>query len=73
MRSRHKEYQNGRGGKWTCRIIWYQEHGGENIRLHLETLDGGVDMYPESTDQAQVIWDEFKADHPFVKESRKSR
>ncbi len=75
MRSRHKEWQDGRGGKWTCRIIWYEEGDGENIRLHLETPDGIQYLYPKTVDEAQGIWDKFKVDHPKLVEPkrRKSR
>jgi len=60
MRSRHKEWKNGKYPKWNRRITWYQKKGGQDIRLRLEDPDGVTNVYPDSPEQAQKIWDDFK-------------
>lgn len=62
MRSRLKLWRNGRGGKWTCRIIWFGE-GDEcqnNIRLACETPTGVRQIYPRSEKEANEVWAEFR-------------
>ncbi len=64
MRSRHKEWQNGRGGKWSTRIIWFEEGDGENIRLELLDCEREQNLYPKTKDAADQIWFMFKQGSP---------
>ena len=64
MRSLHKSWQNDRGGKWDCRISWYQD--SVSIRLKLETTEGVLNKFykrPDQEEQAKQEWDKFKLDH----------
>jgi len=64
MRARHKEWKNGKYPKWTCRIIWFEEGDGENIRLHLEDSEMIKNVYPESKAEADAIWEMFRSEAP---------
>ncbi len=64
-RGRHKEWKNGRyQPKWTCRIIWFEEGEGENIRLELEDYERKANVYPASKEAADQIWFLFKQGAP---------
>lgn len=61
MRTKLKEWKNGPGGKWSARIIWYEDD--VSIRLKTETPDGvinGFYKYPDGKTRAQAAWDAFK-------------
>ena len=73
MRSRHKSWQDLRH-HFTARIIWYDEGkdgNGQriNIRLKLETSDGVRNLFPKSEEEADVIWEDFKANNQRPSES----
>lgn len=63
MRTIHKQWKNRRSG-FTHRITWYQDPGGGNIRLQVETPDGSKNLYPASQGSAQAEWDQFKGNSP---------
>lgn len=69
-RSMLKEWKNGRGGRWTCRIRWYCQQGHApartpyNIRLALVNDIGEWNLYPETLEHANKVWSAFKAAHP---------
>lgn len=58
-RSRKKMWRNGPGGRWTRRIIWFDD-GGQNIRLQCETPDGVTNLFPECKEEADCYWNDFK-------------
>jgi len=60
MRGRLKEWKNGKYPKWTCRIIWYEEGDGENIRLQLTDKEQEYNCYPKNSGEADIIWNTFK-------------
>ena len=68
MRSRRKEWKNGRGGRWSTRIIWFDDHGGSelggDIRLALEDCERKVNLFPSSKEVADHIWFMFKNGSP---------
>ena len=60
MRYKHKEWKNGKGSNWTCRIIQYNEAGRFNIRLQVEDESRKLNLYPHNENDAIKIWDRFK-------------
>lgn len=75
MRSRKRVWKNGRGGRWDCRIIWFDDHSGNDlggdIRLSLETSEGKYNLYPDSKSAAEQIWQAFKLDPDGVYDANK--
>lgn len=66
-RERFKQWRNAKGGKWTARITWFHKRDGQtmvDIRLRLETPDGETNVYPATAEEADAMWDAFKADWP---------
>ena len=81
QRSRKRVWKNGRGGRWGCRIIWFDDNPGNdlggNIRLSLETSEGKYNinfshLYPDSTPAAEQIWQAFKLDPDGVYNANKN-
>ena len=62
MRSKHKWWRNGRGGRWTCRIIWYGEGQDchENVRLKCECEYGVMNLFPNTLSLAGIFWATFR-------------
>ena len=62
MRSMHKIWRNGPGGKWTFRAKWYGEGKDcqENIRLNFHCPVGEMNVYPASKGVADRLWQQFK-------------
>lgn len=52
-----KMWRNGRGGRWTARITWYD---GNKIRLACLVGNEEHNFYPTSGDEANRIWELFK-------------
>ena len=63
MRSFKRQWRNGRGGRWTARIRWYDD-GGSSVRLQAENQDGLRHLWPKSVAEAEEMWREFKQKHP---------
>ncbi len=64
MRTRHKEWKNGKYPKWTCRIIWFQGSDENDIRLQIEDCEVEKNVFPQSQIEADAIWDLFKTMAP---------
>lgn len=56
MRSRHRMWRNGPGGRWNVRLIWYHETPGVDIRLEINDRGRETNLYPVSEDQANDWW-----------------
>lgn len=69
-RIKYKQWRNGRGGRWTCRITWYCKRRDDDqrtmydIRLRMETEEREWNEYPATLQEADRLWDKFKEDHP---------
>lgn len=63
-RSLRREWTNGRGGNWSCRIRWYAKGqsllGGEDIRLQIEDLEYKKNVYPINQEKAEQVWQLFR-------------
>ena len=59
MRHLTKSWKNKRSG-FTHRIRWYEDTA-DDIRLQVETPEGKWNLYPNNREEAQQLWDHFKA------------
>lgn len=64
MRSKYKMWRNGRGGCWSCRIIWYQGEDPNDIRLELMDCEREVQVFPKTREEADHIWFQFRNGAP---------
>jgi hypothetical protein len=55
-------WRNGRGGDWDARITWYQGPD-DDIRLKMDTTDGVRNVFPNSREEADVIWEDFRTNN----------
>lgn len=60
QRMLRRQWRNGPGGRWTQRARWY-DIDGQNIRLNFLNAEYQWNEFPESTEEAQRLWDDFKA------------
>ena len=63
-RSKYKMWRNGPGGRWTTKITWYQGESPDNIRLELEDCNGEQQVFPQTREEADHIWFQFKQGSP---------
>ena len=62
-RSLKKMWRNGRGGRWTTRIRWY-ESKADGIRLDMEDSERRHSYYPQSQNEAEHVWQLFRNGSP---------
>lgn len=74
-----KSWRNGRGGKWTIRIRYYEGISLDNVRLSLEDSEMKCNIYPNDRAHAELLYQRFKTeapkaenDEPFVAQFIKS-
>lgn len=70
-RSQRKMWRNGPGGKWNCRIRWYdtapnsrQATDEDNIKLVLEDTEMKIAVYPTTAANAANVWAMFRQGAP---------
>jgi len=66
-RELRRQWRNGRGGKWCCRIRWYEGVGVDDcadIRLQMEDCERKVNFYPNNQETADHVWSLFKQGAP---------
>lgn len=67
MRSLLKTWRNGPGGRWDCRIRWFEDTNTiwGTIRLALETTERLEHKFfnADKRAEAQEMWDKFKLEH----------
>lgn len=65
MRSRHKEWSNGRHGtQKTATIVWFQGSDDNDIRLNLTDVDMSINIFPKDKQAADDIWTLFRSTAP---------
>ena len=65
-KTRLKEWRNdAHKGQWDARVIWYHDNECHDIiRLQMEDCDRLVSVYPQSVDEADHLWFQFKSGAP---------
>jgi hypothetical protein len=59
-------WRNGPGGRWSARITWFGEGDNRqaNIRLELEDCERSINLYPDTKEKADHIWQMFRQGAP---------
>ena len=69
MRSMRKMWRNGPGGRWSTRIVWYDDAptsgpSGKDIRLAMEDCERKINHFPGSIEEANWLWFTFRQGSP---------
>ena len=67
-----RQWRNGKGGKWCCRIRWYEGEGenGIDIRLQMEDCERKINFFANNKKTAENVWQLFRLGAPKSKTNK---
>lgn len=59
-----KTWRNGKGGKWTIRIRYFEAADTNDVRLSMEDCECQRNYFPHNREHAEAIYQKFKTEAP---------